>query len=296
MLIKGTDMLGLPTDDPTDPLRLADWLEIVAVLSRDGNSSQGDLERAFRRAALAEYGDDESVERKLLDVFNELERRAQAAGAAYPFDIGYGVIQLRSRWEDFPAYVFCLCLSYFDLTATGHAPKLFEQVSCLAAKGYLEGDAVGFGWPRSDLPTSFAEAVTELCKRIGEGVGFRQQPELDRKDDKLDVVAWRDFADRQPSKLILFGQCAAGRNWEGKLGELQPEAFYKQWMQVPPLSPPVKSFFVPHRIHSGNWTYVANNAGILFERCRIAFWAHQQVADYNPHISWVRELLSNVTA
>jgi len=289
-------MLGLPADDPTDALRLADWLEVLAILSKDRNSSQGDLERAFRRAALAEYSDDDSVERKLLEVFNELEERASAAGPAYPFDVIYGVLQLRSTWEDFPAYVFCLFLSYFNLKETSHAPKLFERVSCLAAKGYLSGKVVGFGWPRSDLPSSFADAVTELCNRIGEGGGFREQPELDRKDDKLDLVAWADFSDKRPSKLILFGQCAAGRNWEGKLGELQPDAFYRQWMQIPPLSPPIKSFFVPHRIHQNRWRYVANNAGIVFERCRIAFWAHQQEADYDPVINWISETLNSITA
>jgi len=287
-------MLSLPSDDPTDSLRLADWLELNAVLSRDRNSSQGDLERAFRRAALAEYSDDETIERKLLEVFNELEQRARAAMGAYPFEVGFGVLRLKSGWEDFPAYIFCLCLSYFDLRETSLAPKLFERISCLAARGYLNGEAVGFGWPRSDLPSSFSEAVMELCKRLGEGGGFLEQPELDRKDDKLDLVAWADFADRRPSKLILFGQCAAGRNWEGKLGELQPEAFHKQWMQMPLLNPPVKSFFIPHRIDSSKWRYVANNAGILFERCRIAFWAHQDGIDYNSHITWVRNLLAEV--
>ncbi len=36
-------MIDLPFDDLTDPLRLADWLELCALLSEDNNSRQGRL-------------------------------------------------------------------------------------------------------------------------------------------------------------------------------------------------------------------------------------------------------------
>ena len=64
-------MLELP-DDPTNPLKLADWLELTAMLSGDGNASRGDLERVLRRASLYETSDDYLIERKALEVFYEL--------------------------------------------------------------------------------------------------------------------------------------------------------------------------------------------------------------------------------
>ncbi|OGO43817.1 MAG: hypothetical protein A2Z04_02155 [Chloroflexi bacterium RBG_16_57_9] len=231
-----------------------------------------------------------------LEAFEEVEQRKKAAGEAYPFELNYrGVLQLKSSWEDFPVYSFCLGLSYFGLTETNIAPKLFEQVSCQAAKGYLKGNVIGFGWPRKELPSSFPGAIAELCRFIGEGGGYRQQSSLGRKDDTLDLVAWKDFTDKWPSKVLMFGQCAAGQNWEEKLGELNPEAFWDQWMQYSLVSPrPIKSFFIPHRVERGKWEFFARKGGLLFERCRIAFWAHQEKVDYYSHVAWIRELLERI--
>lgn len=290
-------MVDLPYDDLTDPLRLADWLELYALLSADCNSSQGDLESALRTASHSEILDDDSIELKSLEVFEELEQRCNASGEAYPFDLDYrGVLCLKSGdWTHFPAYIFCLCLSYYPLAETRVGPMLFEDVSCLAARGYLQGEAIRFGSPRIELPPSFADAVTELCGLIGEGEGYRDQPSLDRKDDTLDLVAWKDFADSRPSKVLLFGQCAAGKDWSSKLGELEPSRFWKQWMQVGPVSPdPVKSFFTPYRIDQRKWEYYARQAGLLFDRCRIAYWAHQEAGNHAPVVKWTAEFLAKV--
>lgn len=290
-------MLELPFHALTDPLRLADWLELYALTSPDHNSSRGDLESALRTAALAELSHSEAIEQKILEVLDELEQRVSAARQAYPFDLDdRGVLRLRSKtWEDYPAYTFCLCLSYFHVNGSSSPTRLFEQVSCVAAKGYLGGDAIRFGSPRTELPSAFPAAVTEMCNRIGEGLGFREQSSLRRQDDGLDLVAWKDFIDERPSKILLFGQCASGRNWEDKLGDLQPKAFCGQWLMEQPISPiPVKSFFIPHRVERRKWAWVARNAGILFDRCRIAFWAHQEGASYDSCISWTRKQLARV--
>jgi hypothetical protein len=261
------------------------------------NYSRGDLETGLRRAAVYELGgydsdadESEEIEQKILEVFYELEQRARAAQEAYPFAVNYdGVIKLRSdKWQDFPVYTFCLCVSYFPLRDINTAPELFENISCLAAKGYLQGDVVKFGAPRRELPSPFPEAVTELCRRMGEGIEYKEeQPSLDRQDDTLDLVAWKDFPDRQTSKIIMFGQCGAGRNWDTKLRELQPRNFWGQWIKESCVSPePIRSFFTPYRIDEVRWSFYARNAGILFDRCRIAFWASKEGKTYDPIINW----------
>ncbi len=287
-------MIDLPFDDLTDPLRLADWLELYALLSPDRNSSRGDLESVLRTVSIFELDDDEQIERKTLEVFLELEQRVKAAAEAYPFDIDYpGVLQLKSdNWREFPVYVFCLCLSYYPLRETRVGPKLFEWVSCLAAQHYLQGQSIGFGAPREELPSPFADAVTEMCRRIGEGGGYREQPSLGRQDDTLDLVAWKDFADKWPSKILMFGQCGAGRNWKDKLGEMRPRAFWDQWMQSGSVSPgPIRSFFTPYRVGQDMWELYARKAGVLFDRCRIALWAHQEEADHTPVVRWAEDFL-----
>lgn len=287
-------MLELP-DDLTDPIQLADWLELYALISPDRNSSRGDIDTVLRR----EMGDgqtDEEIESKIADTFFEIEQRSKAAGNSYPFQFDYkGVLELRANWREIPTYLFCLIVSYVRLPETHDAPRLFETLARNAAENYLKGQAVEFGFPRSNLPPSFSGALVDLSKRIGEGGLRGLAPIPNVKDDTLDLVAWKPFLDGRPSQLIIFGQCATGRNWQSKLGELNPETFCRQW--IPKLvSPyPQKSFFTPYRVKDDKWEFFALKCGILFDRCRIAYWSHQSDNDFGQHLTWIDEQINSLT-
>jgi hypothetical protein len=264
----------------TDPIGLADWLEVIALLADDRSSSIGDLERALHRSAVLEVsGSREAVDEKCAEVFTELRERTYSAGDSYPFEVEGSVVRLRSRAEDFPAYIFCLCLSSLrTVQAKGEQVfprRLFEDLACIAVRNYIGGKSVRFASPRVELPHHFGKAVAALCLRIGEGEGYRKQPPPRSQDRTLDVVAWKHFPDALPGKLIVFGQCASGANWRGKVAELQPRVFCDHWMNDPPVSFVLKAFFIPHRIPSNHRKLVSREAGIVFDRCRLAFWVHQ---------------------
>lgn len=288
-----------PYPDVTNSIKLADWLELQALVLPDGNSSRGDLQTIFRSSGIFHSNEDEEMEKKSQDVFRELELRSIAAGDSYPFEFPRPtLIQRKSDWSDFPAYTFCLLLSWTGETGSGHnSPSmLFEELSRIAAERYLNGKAIRFGWPRSDLPSNFPDAVTILCKSLGEGSGYNDQPSRNSKDRKLDVVAWSDFPDKLPSKLMLFGQCAAGKILIDKLTELRPNAFWKQWIYESPISPLINSVFIPHRIDvEQDWIYITRglDSSILFDRCRISYFVH---ADQNfqskPYLDWLSSKLS----
>jgi hypothetical protein len=209
-----------------------------------------------------------------------LDERVEACGGSegpYPFQVSEG--GLRYLPEDrSPLYSFLLLLSLFghDSGPKGEdAAKYFEEVSCQAARAYLGGtsESVGyfvFGFPRRVGPAGFSKALDHLCTLVGEGIAHKNRPTTkDQKDAKLDVVAWRDFLDRQRGKLILFGQCATGQNWNDKFFP-QPADWCKHWMRDPPPVDPVRALFVPHRIGTSAWLCECTFGGLLFERCRIA--------------------------
>jgi hypothetical protein len=137
--------------------------------------------------------------------------------------------------------------------------------------------------------------VTALCiEHIGEGQTFREQPVGSTKDSHLDVVAWRDSPDRLPGKLLLFGACASGSDWHEKVFELNPDSFCQKWMAEQPVSF-VKAFFIPHRIHLKDWKHHSWDGGIIFDRCRIAFWAmngHNRI-DYPEYQLWTKSVLGS---
>ena len=270
-------MIGLPKDCQSI-LDLADWLELSALSASDGNASAGDLLNAIQISVGSEL-----AEKLMLDVLSEIDARRKAADEGYPFVLHYArMLQIKSDLTRCMPYIFCLYLSYFGWRQQANAavnPRLlFEHLSCVAAKQYLQGEYVLFGTSRRILGVSgFAQAVNEPCSRLGEGVGIRSTNTLHKKDDHVDLVAWRDFKDGWESKVILFGQCASGENWPEKVFELQPDAFWGHWMAESKISPLCKSFFIPYRIlydDGEEWKYYARaTRAVLFERCRIAYWA-----------------------
>jgi hypothetical protein len=294
-------MLQLPKS-PVDTLKLADWLELTALLVADKQSSAADLTAALRLASI--FPDETALENMVLEVYHELEHRAQAAGKAYPFKIEGNTVTLCCKRKKCRPYVFCLCLSYFGFSnkkPRKHYPeRLFEDLSCDAATHYLNGRGIRFGWPRRrPFPAQFISAVDCLCKlHVREGEGFRPQPSVDDiKDDRVDIVAWKEFPDNHAGKLLLFGACAAGTHWEEKRLELRPDEFCKNWMINDPPSPLIKAFFVPHRVQQTDWDRYTRDGGIIFDRCRISLWSTGRESltfDKQGADKWIESALQGV--
>jgi hypothetical protein len=163
---------------------------------------------------------------------------------------------------------------------------LFEELAARSAKGYLGGEVEVFGTSiRQDESGKkrFIDKVNQLANSLREGERFRVQKTFSTKDAKLDVVAWKPFPDARASQIILFGQCAGGSNWIGKLTELEPDVFWDQWMVRGKVSQLLRSVFIPHRIFDvDEWDKHARDARLLFDRCRIAASAHSLVKKEDP--------------
>jgi len=284
---------------PTDELDLADWCELSALLADDRAFSFGDLERALNRAAV--FRNQEDVEQKLAEVAFELESRVMAAGDGYAFTFDGYNIELRPAEDDYYPYLFCLCLSYFGWEQPAGAgvfpARMFERLSSVAARRFVQGESIRFAAPREgDVPPDFRGAVDYICQRLGEGIGLQPTDEPVGQDDTLDIVAWRDFPDKLPGKLLLFGQCAAGGNWEEKISDLQPRDFCDAWMQQAPSSTLLKALFIPHRVESEKWRLRSIKAKLIFDRCRIAYLAHRpdQLPSPEAYMEWCRTTLDGI--
>ena len=123
----------------------------------------------------------------------------------------------------------------------------------------------------SEGSAGFPDKINRLCDRLGEGDGYinRGAGPHRKKDDKLDVVAWKPFADRREGKLIAFGQCKTGTNWKDQVSQLRPNGFCSKWFQSPPVLDPVRMFFISEALSSVGWRNESVDAGLIFDRCRI---------------------------
>ena len=225
---------------------------------------------------------DEGIDEEILvdDAFSELEDRLTACGGSYPFSIDGSLLQTQEDLTPSWAYIFCLLLSWrgVDRSEAMRPPtELFEEAAAVAAKEYVAGESLKFGFPRRTLPRNFTEALRKVCQELGEGGGPRERPSSrNAKDAGLDIIAWKSFPDKRQAKVIFFGQCAAGGNWEEKLSELQPSVFIDTHLLEAPIVDPLRGFFTPFRLRKIDWYEKAKQAGILFDRCRIAHCAYGQ--------------------
>lgn len=304
------------------PEVLADWMELNALISADGTCSIADLSRALDRGASDdddlpdEEGDgrDSDGPRPTRDMrgelnltaaesaFDELERRSVACGpTGYAFEVlkdGHA-ISLKQQWNE-TIYAFLLLIGYYVRSAK-NGEKLFEEICAEASASYFGGRAAGteayaFGFPRRHPnPKHFPTALDDLCRRLGEGEGAVNSPNVgNQKDGTLDVVVWRHFADRREGKLIGFGQCATGHtNWRTKLSELQPRAFIDKWVRRPITVLPVRLYFVPWCFDNRSWTERVKDAGIVFDRCRISEFSCDLPTDLKVQcLTWTNQVFA----
>jgi hypothetical protein len=284
----------LPSD-VTDPIILADWLELLALTAEDGNASHGDLQRVLNRLGV------DGFDGICTDCMTELHRRVAATRENYPYTFSGTLLSIRGDWREYMPYIFCLLLSYYDektkkIKGFKHE-TMFEELACLAARNYIGGEAVRFGAPRKELPSGFLDALTIVCGKVKEWTPVAGKT-LHRKDGGLDLVAWKHFPDEQIGKIILFGHCASGANWNEKINELQPNDFCSLWLGGDK-SPIVKSFFIPHRLPPEIFADRAVSAKLFFDRCRIAHWV--QSSDFIARteescIKWCLKVLERAKA
>src|SRR5437773_2369191 len=184
---------------PFRPDQLADWLELQAIEAADADASAGDLERELKPLNFGGI----RAEGLIGNVVTEIDLREKAASAAaYPFVREPTAIKLKGEARDYPAYIFCLSLSYCAWKLRKRAREnpwlLFEELAAHSAKGYLGGEVEVFGTSTRDNARNkkrFVQGVNRLAKLLGEGEGFKPQKTFSTKDDKLDIVAWKPFPD-----------------------------------------------------------------------------------------------------
>lgn len=299
-----TEPLAVPpaTADPVDH---ADWVELRSLAVADGNTSHADLVAELRRTGSAEafehgdsLGSDSAEDDEQLDggsersqnvadtAFVELEDRARAAGDGYPFNVGDGNLQAVEGARE-SVYVFLLCLSVMvGKERAGINPRrLFEDIASAATHRYFGGERRAalfrFGFPRRMERAEFRPALDALCSRMGEGVRARHGIAIaaDQKDAKLDFVVWKGFPDEREGMVVGFGQCATGANWRGKTGEMNPQSFSELWMERPMSSRPVRMFSLPRRVDASHWEQTTRDAGVVLDRCRLAWLCDDLSAD-----------------
>ncbi len=215
---------------------------------------------------------------KIDDVLTEIDRRIKASNKKYPFIVknkGY-TLEISDKNIYYWIYSYLLFSTRLDMRKNKtffniDGTEILEHLSSLIAKEYFgqRAESVVFG-TAGDIKI-FEDRVNFVCKSTGEGHSFlnRNNSPIKAQDDKLDIVAWKNFSDGNRSKMIGFGQCKTGTSWDDQETiELQPDDFCDKWMRDTPIHSPLKMFFSSQYLPLDLYTK-AKNAGIIFDRFRI---------------------------
>lgn len=213
-------------------------------------------------------------------VLEQLKQRKELLGKHYPFEIDGN--SLNYTPVDLPVYELLLGICQApSLTAAPFCelPRLFENLSLLAGRGYLGPRSQGYrtGWPRPKNVARFKALIADVKQRSGNHLTEWQWQQAEHlpedpapkfvKEDGLDVVVWRQWPDQRTGQLYLLGQCACGVDWLNKDKELDLNDF-QEWFRLP-RTMPLRSFFTPRHAVDPILNHLARTAGLVFDRMRI---------------------------
>lgn len=265
-----------------DAEELADWLEFWALRPQSRGASVDDLVRLLKRGdttGRARHGDVDSSEAQRLadEAFVVLNRRGSWLNALYPFTFENNGTRIEARENAHSGpYAFLLALSLTTPTSgkTGTA-VLFEELCTVATQQLIAGEngpfrSVRFGAPRiPPAPSTFKKAVQWLIEHLKEGAEPHPTAGTHLGDDGLDIVAWRPWRDERGNQIAVFGQCAAGGDYESKVAELK-----EKWTQIhfkdAMLLNPIRCIFLPRWVPQTQWRRFAGHDVLIVDRGRLA--------------------------
>jgi len=306
--------LGQTPPHTEDPIHLADYIELECLKQSDLNYSGGDLSALFSRLNddLPEDRRDADLdtENAVREAYSELSDRMEHSGRRkhrYPYRLAASadLLIFDKRFVFYDLYLFMLTATRLNMGENRvHAEidgaELFEHVCCEVAKNYWgkDAEAMVFGTARrvdGREVAGFEAAVNDMCKKTGEGQGFKNNYEdtITAQDGKLDVVVWKSFSDRRRGKLLGFGQCKTGTHWADGLFSLQPEGFYQKWVHPMPVVKPVRLYFITARVKQSKWHEVGVDGGIVFDRCRILDYAPPMPELRVKWVAWTKAALAS---
>ena len=295
--------------------RIADFAEVQCLARDDLNVAVHDISYAMS----APPSDDETLASpeeesweedapEVWEALDDVDARRHHCGkrAFYPFrrtGRNSGQVTIAppknngQRWHVL-LYLFLLWLTRIGGSVKEQAAprEFFERLCCDVARNYWGRGIAGEMPPFTHFGATdnFRAKIENLAQKLGEG-GFREDAlkgGRTPKDDGVDIVVHRPFADGRVGQLIGLGQCKSGHGYGRRdLTELQPDAFFQNWFQGVSVSASksVRLFFLSDRIANDELMFqYGNMAGILFDRCRIMEYAGEVDSDLKREIAeWI---------
>ena len=243
------------------------------------------------------FSEDDIVSDQLKLVMDEIDRRFSACPNNYPFNLN------RTRLEVNPAiseynksiYIFFLLATRFNMSNYNvqnglDGTLLFEQL-CGPIGKHFWGYNTDYIINGTSARGGFPERVGDIIKLIKEGEGFNNSNHgnVTKKDDGVDIVLVKNFNDNREGKLIGFGQCKTGTDWQNTIDLTKIRNFTKNWFSTQPVLSPVPIAFITDTLYYER-NFITDQRGLLvFNRFRLMEYLPDDIGTelYDRILSWV---------
>ncbi len=246
----------------------ADFLELRALFSADGQCLSEDIVGALELTAEEEYADIDAEIKNREEIaagaVARMSYRKRVLEGSYPFDIDDAgdVISFRGEKHDIGhnAYLVSLFLSNLKSVSpllvdcdshptngeVGCLRQYFQYLATAAIAAEVGGPAWSFGFPRPD-GSGFITKLSEIWGSLKDGT-VRADPSAPHspKDDQIDILACREQKDGLPGFLLIAAQVATGRCWKAKSIKAHVAGvFATRWFNPIPVTTMVAYHVIP---------------------------------------------------
>ncbi len=282
----------LPDSVPTMKTSAQDWADYAEFQAlKEGNIALlglGKIARLISDEITMSGIEDESdfFINKVDEIASEIRRRIEITRGFYPFELANNDYNLKYIQDDSLTnwiYIFLLLSTRVNMTKDKifegiDGTTLFERLCAhVAQKFFGEFSSVEILGTSKKNIKGFRAKLSDIVRRIGEGGKIHEHPGFRPQDDKVDIVVWKGFHDKQSSQIIGFGQCKTGTSWQESITELSVQSFCKKWFSEQPVHDPLRLFFCAQYFPLEIWKPRAIDAGIVFDRFRLLNYLPSQL-------------------
>lgn len=174
-------------------------------------------------------------------------------------------------WDEIPEYFLCLYYSFNGANDYSGGTGLFEKISALALKNFLNGEVFILGFPAGKSFNEYLDDIGSLC--------FEDRilpAHYSYKDDGVDVVGYKSFNDKRSSNLYVLLQCAAGKHWTAKKAIVMNRWLkYFKWYS----DNLIQSISTVDFVENEKWEKHSSTFGMLIDRLRIYNFLYEKNVD-----------------
>jgi hypothetical protein len=231
----------------------ADFIELFALLKKEGGVSLGDVQDRF--FGIKEYPDSETRDEDesfLNTVFNIISERMSLYADDYPFEYinNKSLLLKQDLSVKNKLYLSLLIASQLDIFNSFKAELTtdFERISYTVLKEFLPAKAVVKEFGRNtqyqgNARTKIRQLANDLDLQVDD-YELSHVSERNTQDRGLDIVCWLPFKDRCGNKIILLCQCACGKEYESKQHDTRRFENYLRFYKTKPQH----TLFIPYSL------------------------------------------------